>query len=174
MRGFTLVEVLITVFIFSLIFMAMFGVLSVGVGSWHTDDVEAGLNQELRKTLMVMNKQLRQSRTSVVTGVPADDNYYTSITFKVPEDVDGDGDVIDSLGNIEWSGDINYSLNANNQIIRSTQSGSSILANNISSLQFRRPAGNPDIIEIYITAQKATSMGRNLGSSIASSVRMRN
>lgn len=172
--GFTLVEVLVVVLIFSFIFMALFMVLAGGQSAWYTGDVQIELNQEIRKAIFTMDRQLRQTRTSVISGVPADDNYYTTITFKVPQDLDGDGDVIDSLGNLEWSGDITYSLNANNQIIRSTLSGSSILANNISSLQFRRPYGNPEIVQIYITAQKTTVLGRNLQAGIMSSVKVRN
>lgn len=167
MKGFTLVEVLVAVLIFSFISAAIFMVLSVGKASWYTGDAEIELNQEMRKALMIMNGQLRQSSSAVISGVPANDNYYTSITFKMPEGVDSDG-------SIDWSEDINYSLNANHQIISLNAGASSILANNITSLQFRRPSGNPDIIEIYIIAQKNTAGGRSLQDSITSSVKMRN
>lgn len=174
MKGFTLVEILVSVLIFSFIFMALFAILAGGQTSWYTADVQIELNQQVRGSLSTMNRQLRQTRVSVISDVPADDNYYTSITFKVPQDLDGDGDVIDSFGNIEWSENINYSLSEDGQIIRSTQSGSSVLANDISSLQFRRPSGNPNIIQIYITAQKTTVLGRELQTSIESRIKIRN
>jgi type II secretory pathway pseudopilin PulG len=174
-RGFSLVEALVVVFIFSLLFAALLMVLSGGQASWYTADVLMELNQEMRRSLLTMNKELRQTRSTEISNVPADDTFYTTITFKIPEDVDGDDDVIDSLGRIEWSGDVSYSLNADNQIIRTPMLGSiPVLANYVSSLQFRRLSGAPDIIEIYITAQKSTAWGRNLQADIVSSVRMRN
>ncbi|MBU4346541.1 MAG: prepilin-type N-terminal cleavage/methylation domain-containing protein [Candidatus Omnitrophica bacterium] len=174
MKGFTLVEILISIFIFSLVFMAMFMLLSGGQASFYTGDAQVELNQGLRNALITMNRELRQTRSTEINGVPADDNFYTSVTFRVPEDVDGDGDVIDASGSMEWSGNINYALNADNQIIRLVQADQSILANNISSLRFRRFAGNLDVIQIHITAQKATALGRSLESSIMSSIKMRN
>lgn len=174
LTGFTLVEVLITVAIFSLIFMAIFAVLTIGESSWYSGDISVELNQEIGRALLTMTRQLRQSRSTVISNVPADDTYYNSITFKVPQDIDGDGDVINSSGNMEWSQNISYSLNENKQIIRSTASGSSILANNIFSLQFKRFSGNDDVIQIYIIARKVTARRRSLESSIISSVKMRN
>lgn len=174
MKGFTLVEIMISLLIFSLIFMATFMVLSGGQSSWYIGDAKIQLNQELRRPLLTMNRELRQTRSSEIIGVPADDNFYTSITFRIPEDVDVDGDVIDALGNIEWSGNINYSLNASNQIVRSSPSGTSILANNVSGLQFMRPSGSPNTIDINISVQKTTTLGRNLQAGITSSVKMRN
>lgn len=172
--GFTLVEIMVTLLISSLMFTALFIVLSSGRNSWYIGDAQVRLNEEMRKPLLTINKELRQSRPSEITGVPADDNFYTSITFKVPEDTDNDGDVIDAAGNVEWSENITYALNANNQIVRSAPSGTSVLANNISSLQFRRPSGNPSAIQIYITANTTTVSGRNLQSNIMSSVNLRN
>lgn len=167
LTGFTLVEVLVSVLIFAFISAAIFMVLSVGKASWYTGDAEIELNQEMRKALMIINGQLRQSGSAVISGVPANDNYYTSITFKVSQGVG-------TSGSIQWSENINYSLNVNHQIISLKAGVSSILANNITSLQFRRPSGNPDIIESYITAQKNTAGGRSLQDSITSSVKMRN
>lgn len=174
MKGFTLVEIMVTTFLVLLIFTALFMVLAGGRASWYTGEAQVGLNEEIRKPLLTINRELRQSRTSQISGVPADDNFYTQITFKLPEDTDGDGDVIDASGNIEWSGNINYALNADNQIIRSAPSGSSILANSIFNLQFMRPSGNPNTIQIYIGAQKTTVTGRTLQSNITSSVKLRN
>lgn len=172
--GFTLVEVMVTLFIFSIIFMGIFVVLASGRATWHTADTQIQVYEEIRKALVNMDGQLRQARSSVITGVPADGNYYPSIIFKVPQDLDGDGDVLDALGNIEWSGSITYALNADNQIMRTGPSGSSAVANNISQLQFMRPTGNPNVIQIYMKATKATLTGRILEDSINSSVKMRN
>lgn len=173
-QGFSLVEALVSVFIFSLLFAALFMVLYGGQASWYTADTQTEVNQKARRPVLTMVKELRQTRSSEIIDVPADGNNYNTITFKIPEDVDGDGDVIDALGRIEWSGNINYSLNADNQIIRTTPSGPLVLADNISSLQFMRPVGSSDVIQISVTAQKNTVWGRNLESTISSSFKMRN
>ena len=174
MRGFTLVELLVTVFIFAMIFAATFAVLTVGNNSWYTGNEQVQVSQEVRKALLTMDRELRQSRSSVISDVFADGAYYDAITFRVPEDTDDDGDVIDAAGNVEWSDQINYSRNAENQIIRTTAAGTSILANDISNLQFRRPSGSPSIVEMYLTSQRSTAMGRQLSANIMSSVKMRN
>lgn len=173
MRGFSLVEVMVTILIFSLIFAAVFMLLTGGEASWYTGDVQIELNQEIRKALLTVNKELRQTASSVISDVPADGDYYTSITFRIPEDIDGDGDVISAIGTIEWSDNINYSLNANNQIIRSVSgTPQAVLANNISELTFTRP--NPRVVQIYIKARKSTLTGRNLEAEITSSLKLRN
>lgn len=178
MRGFTLIEILVATFIFSLIFIAVFMVLAGGKASFFTGDAAIEIHQEIRKVLLTMDKELRQSRSAVISGVPADDKFYDArifpLTFKIPEDLDSDGDVIDASGNIEWSGDITYSLNANNQIIRMTSTSTSVIANSISNLQFMRASGNPDIVQINISTQKTTNLGRTLNDTFTYLIKMRN
>lgn len=173
MKGFSLVEALITTVIFSLIFIAAFSVMNQGLRFWHIAEVDIELQQDLRRGLMAMDRQLRQSRTSKIS-IPADDNYYTSVVFNIPQDIDGDGDAVDASGNIEWSGNIAYALNADNQIVRTTQAGSLVLANNITNLEFKRFSGNPEIVEIDITAQGTVVPGKTSSVSINSLVMVRN
>ena len=175
-KGFTLVEVLVTLVIFSIIYMAVIMCLSTGRTSFYTGDTKIAVQQEIRKAFLVMNQELRQSRPSLIVGVPADGNNYSTITFNIPADADGDEDVIDDdSGNVEWSENITYTLNGNNQITRTTAStGATIIANNITNLQFRRLATSPNIIQISVNCQKATVLGRNLSDTILSSVTMRN
>lgn len=173
MKGFSLVEALVSVVIFSLVFIAVFSFMNQGLYSWHIADVNIEVQQEARRALMALDRHLRQTRTSQIS-IPADDNYYTSITFKIPEDTDADGDVIDSSGNIEWSGNIVYSLNANKQLIRTDSWGTSVLANNIVNLQFKRSSGNPRMVEVYITTQKTTVPDKTSQVSIRSLFKVRN
>jgi len=173
MKGFSLVELIVTTAIFCLIFIVIFGIMTEGLRFWHIADANIELQQDLRRGLMAMDRQLRQTRTSQIS-IPADDNYYASITFKIPEDTDGDGDTIDASGNIEWSGNITYSLNANSQIIRVCPAGALVLANNISVLQFKRFSGNPEVVEIDVTAQGAVAPGKISAINILSLVKVRN
>ncbi|MBI4335817.1 MAG: prepilin-type N-terminal cleavage/methylation domain-containing protein [Candidatus Omnitrophica bacterium] len=173
MKGFTLVESVITVAIFSLIFAALFAFMNQGLIGWHIAEANIELQQDTRRALLIMSRQLRQSRSSAVS-VPADDNYYTNITFRMPEDVDLDGDVIDSLGGIEWSGDISYAVNVSKQLARTSPSGTLILANNITALTFKRFSGNVDVIQINITALKTTVSDKTAQVDIEGLVKMRN
>ncbi|MDD5450066.1 MAG: hypothetical protein PHO42_05665 [Candidatus Omnitrophica bacterium] len=173
MSGFTIVEALVTVVIFTMIFIPLFGMMNQGLRYWHVAEVNIELQQDLRRGLMVMDNQLRQTRTSKIS-IPADDNYYNSIVFNIPQDTDGDGDAVDALGNIEWSGNITYALNQKNQIVRTSSAGNLVLANNITSLQFKRFSGNPEMVEIALTAQGTTVPGKISSMTISSLVMMRN
>lgn len=172
LRGLTILEVMITIFIFSLIIAAIFGIMTQSRLSFYIGNTKIEVQQEIRKAITVMNKELRQTTTSKIVGVPVDGNYYNTITFKIPQDRDGDGDVIDSFGNIEWSDEISYSL-INGQIIRNATDGNPpILANNIIRLLFRRR--NPKILEITVEAKKKALIGPESSANLTTQVTLRN
>lgn len=176
MKGFTLVEIIIVLFIFTIISGAIFSVLKMGGLAWNLGDVQVAVQQDLRRGMNAMIRELRQSRSSVISGVPADDNYYSLIIFRVPEDIDNDGDVVDDLGNVEWSNSIQYSLGGynNKQLLRVQDGTTSVLANNVNSLQLRRISVIPNILEIILLTQKVTIEGRSIQITLSSKVRLRN
>lgn len=145
--GFTLVEVMIVSFLFIIIMGGVLSILSVSRYSWYQTDVEIELQQDLRKAITRVTKELRESGFDSVgiamvaiqdgAGVNSSD----ILSFYVPVDYDNDGDIVDASGNIQWGaptlwankdpnceapGDncqylnykIVYLLNANNQFIR--------------------------------------------------------
>lgn len=171
-EGFTILEAMITIFIFSLILAAIFGIMTHGRTSFYTGSTTIELRQEMRKAIFWMKRELYQSSSLVIRGVPVDRNYYSAITFRTPQDRDGDGDVIDSLGNIEWSDEIRYSL-ITRQIIRHVPNeGPSVLANNISFLGFRRQT--PKILEINIQARKRPLFGPQIEANLITRIALRN
>ncbi len=108
--GFTLVELMVVIVIFLIIFAAIYGVLSMGWQSWHTGNTHVELQQETRKAMDKMVMELRESGSGYVSITGGG----SVITFQVPVDwdnegidLDGDGiadvtgDVIDNNGNIE-------------------------------------------------------------------------
>lgn len=175
-KGFTFIETIVTLLIFSIILGAIFTAMAMGRLSWYSGDAQVEVQQETRKGLSGMTRELRQTRSSVIRDVPPDGNYYNTITFNVPEDIDGDGDTIDNTGNIEWSSDITYSLGGlnNKQLLRTEGGQSTVLANNITLLQFRRGSTTQELLEINLQAEKKTIRGHSIQSSLGSQVKLRN
>ncbi len=169
--GFTLLEILVVIFLFSIISAAIFSVLATGRNSLSAGESQIGVQQACRNGLDSMIKELRQASVSTITGVPADGTNYNSITLQIPTAIGAAG--------ITWSSSIQYALGGLNgaQLLR-TQSGSQrVLANNISALSFNRSAANPNVINISITAQKNTFPGftaRQSTINLVSQVKLRN
>lgn len=176
-KGFTIVEVLISAVLIAVLILAAFSVLDVGSGSWFGSNAQVELRNEITRAFMGMERELRETRpVSAQMSV----NYGTSVNsigFKVPT-TDANGVVLDSFGYIVWSGNIVYALNGSNEIVRTDPNGSTrLLARNITSLQFSRnrtPALPLDLLIINITAQKASGVGKLATETGQLIIRMRN
>jgi len=172
MKGFTLIEVMVGVVILLLLILAAFAVMDVGRGAWFTGDVSVALRQEVIKAFARMERELNGTRPAQIslrigTSSP-------SLTFEIPQDINGDGTILDAQGNVEWSGNIVYALNGSNQITRTASGKTSVLANNIVNLQFSRPASPVNLLQIDITAQKVSSTGRTVQDAGQIIIKMRN
>ncbi|OGX15703.1 MAG: hypothetical protein A2166_02945 [Omnitrophica WOR_2 bacterium RBG_13_41_10] len=173
MKGFTLIEILVAVSIFSILIFAVFAVMDVGRSAWFTADVSAELRQELIKTFTRMERELKE--TAPAQTDLSSNSSSPSLTFSVPQDNDGDGTILNSTGNVEWSGSITYALNTNNQITRTASGVTTILANNITALLFTRPASSSDnLLQINITAQRRSAIGRVAQDNGQITIKMRN
>ncbi|MDO8602712.1 MAG: prepilin-type N-terminal cleavage/methylation domain-containing protein [Candidatus Omnitrophota bacterium] len=170
-KGFTLLEIMMVAFLFSIISAAIFSVLSTGRNSLSAGESQIGVQQACRNGLDSMIKELRQAGVSTITGVPANGTNYSAITFQIPTAIDAAG--------ITWSSGVQYALGGLNgaQLLR-TQSGiQKVLANNISALSFNRSAANPNVVNINITAQKNTFPGftaQQTAITLVSQVKLRN
>ena len=170
-KGFTLLEIIIVVFLFSIISAAIFSVLATAKNSLSAGESQISVQQACRNGLDAMIKELRQTNALKIADVPANGTNYSAITFQIPTAISETG--------ITWSSNINYSLGGLNgaQLLR-TQSGSQkVLANNISALSFNRSAANPNVVNISVTAQKNTFPGftaRQSTITFNSQVRIRN
>ncbi|MFA5287284.1 MAG: prepilin-type N-terminal cleavage/methylation domain-containing protein [Candidatus Omnitrophota bacterium] len=170
LKGFTIIEVLVSAVIISVLIMGAFAVLDVGRSSWFAGDVRSDLRKDIIRAFMAMERELRETRpVSVGAAARINLNYgesSSSIVFQVPQDSnDADTTILDSLGDIEWSGNITYSLSGNNEIIRVGPDGTTrVLARGITNLEFSRsrvPNDLPiDLLIINITAQKASGVGK--------------
>jgi len=170
MKAFTLVELLAATLIMCIIIAAVSVAFSVGQSSWFTGDTAIELRAQTIQAVITMDKELSATRPSKINLAIGESN--STVTFYLPQDNDADGIVVDSLGDIEWSGAITYSLNASNQIIRSLGENIRVLANDITNLIFTRTQDK--LIQVDITAQATTPQGRQLQDVEQAIIKMRN
>jgi type II secretory pathway pseudopilin PulG len=110
--SFTLVEVLIVAFLFIIILGGILSILAVGRDSWYQTDVEIELQQDLRKAMTRVTKELRESGFNSAGAVMvtiqdgAGVNNSDILSFYVPVDHDNDGDILDDSANIQWGAPI--------------------------------------------------------------------
>ena len=170
MKGFTLLEILVASLIMSIIMGALFVSLSIGQRSWFSGDASIELRDQTIRAVMTIDKELsatRPTKIDLAIGATA-----SAITFYLPQDNNGDGSVVDSSGNIEWSGAITYSLNGSNQIIRSSGGASRVIGIDIAALRFTRTQNR--LIQVDITAQKTTPSRQQLQDTEQAIIKMRN
>ncbi|MDP2653792.1 MAG: prepilin-type N-terminal cleavage/methylation domain-containing protein [Candidatus Omnitrophota bacterium] len=148
-RGFTLTEVMIAVFIFTILAAACYGLMAAGSSSWQVNRVKSELYQEMRKAQDWMIADLRQAGSTSVTDVTANGTWFTACTFRTSAGVSG--------GTIAWSGNtIQFSKGGTNssQLLRTTGGVTRVLANNVQTLQFRRLSATPRMMEVSLQTQK--------------------
>lgn len=180
-NGFTLIELAIVIAIILIIGWVAFGLLSAGTVTWHSGSTSLTLQQELRRGLNSMIKELEQTGSTVVN-VPADGLNYNSITLRVPEDIDGNGTVLDANGQKEWSTPITYQLTFNAQLnsfqlTRTQDVTTTVLANYlpaVNSMQFRRETWATDVLLISLQGQKSSPLGHVSTASVSGRAEMRN
>lgn len=152
-KGITLVEAMIVMLLFSIILTAILSALAVAKNSWESGGSQLSVQQEARRGLNSMSKELRQADLSNIAGVPADGGNYSSVTFQIPQTI--------TAICTTWSTSIQYLISGlnNAQLIRIQDGNQRVLANNISALSLSRNAATPKVINITITGQKNTFPG---------------
>lgn len=176
-RGFTLVEVLVSMAIVVGICLLLVAVLRMSRQSWQSAESYLAVSSELRRGLDAMSREVTATESGQLS-IAADGNWYAALTFKIPQDLNEDGTVLDAAGILEWSNLIAYSLSGTNgtQVVRS-QPGlpDRVLANGVTALQFRRVATTPKVVEILLTVQRGTDTGDFPNqASLSTKVRLRN
>jgi prepilin-type N-terminal cleavage/methylation domain-containing protein len=169
--GFTLVEVMLVAVLLSILLGSIFAVLNTGRISMSAGETQLTIQQECRRGLNSMVKELRQSSSLKITDVPANGVNYTSITFQIPANI--------SMNSTTWSSSIQYSLGGLNgtQLIRTQPGAQRILANYISSVIFTRSASTPNLLNVRVNARKNTFAGftaRQSDITLFSKIKLRN
>lgn len=169
-RGFTMIEALVTALIFSFIAGGIYTTMLAGDSSWSHNSIQIELQQELRKSMNAMQNDLQQSGSSAITDVPADGTWYDSITFYKTNGVSG--------ASISWNSDTTQFLlgGANSdQLQRIEGSTTTVIAQDISSLQIRRLSTASGIVEVSLEAEKGgLKRGGTVSDSLDFKVSLRN
>lgn len=168
LRGFTLVEVLMTVVIFAVLFGVCFTILLSGSDSWQVNSTQMQLQQNLRRAMNWIKEDLIEAGQSTITNVPANGSWYNTITFSVPSGVSGNA--------ITWaSPSIQFLLGgASSNELQRTSGTTKTVAQYIQSLQFRRQATSPTIVEVSLQAQKNSVKGTPVTMTKSFKVKLRN
>jgi hypothetical protein len=168
LKGISLSELLVTVFIFLSISGALYASFAVGQDSWMVNKAQITLNSELRKTAERVKQDLVQAGAASIVDVPADGEWYQSITFRVPLNV------VD--GGIVWdSEDIVFSLDENNNRLMRTREGvSQVVGQHLIFARFRRAVLTPDILEVSLGASNEELKGDSLESQLDIHIKLRN
>jgi Tfp pilus assembly protein PilW len=167
--GSSLLEVLVTLMIFSIIIAAINATLLIGDSSWNTNSIHIELQQELRKSMDWMKDDLRQTGASAISDVPANGTWYTAITFQKTTGVSG--------GSITWDSDTTRFIlggSGADQLQRIEGLTTTVIAQSMQSVRFRRLAGAPDIVEVALQAQRDTFKGATITSNLNFKVQLRN
>jgi len=141
MKGFTLLEILVTVLIFTFIVGGMYGVLNLTKTNYDTNLVSLNLQRQARQG---MSRLIREIRQAYFPSILDKNETRTSITF-----------------NTTVAGNITYSL-VSGQLKRtsSIDTTGKIIANDITGLSFPAIVGN--IQKITLRASKTfRSLGKN-------------
>jgi prepilin-type N-terminal cleavage/methylation domain-containing protein len=180
--GFTLVEVIVATAVFFILVNMAFVTMNTGMNSWFSSSTSVELRSELIKTLAAMERELKETAPAKLENLPSGGSAAT-LTFHLPQDVDGDGTLINWNGTapkyepiIEWSPTtVTYAVNGTGVLIRSTSLGQSrVVAQDIVGLQFSRPTTVSNILQIDLSAQKNDVKGRVLSDAARLMIKMRN
>jgi len=119
MRGYSLIEIMVSAAILIVIVTAILFVFTVAEKSWYADLGIVELQQEVRQSMDGMSRELRQAESDI----------------SKPLVISGDGSSIQFY--INGYGDpINYYLNGTELVREHPQNTVKVLANNISNLTF--------------------------------------
>jgi hypothetical protein len=179
--GFTVVEMLVTAFLFVLVMLA---VVTAGIqmrSIFQSTDISAVLQQEARVAIRVITDDLRKTNRSRITITRDYPEAGTDrIVYELPQDSDSDG-VPDFSGGLIW--DINtvtiqLEEAGSTRLIRSQGSDTTVLAENVKSINFADSGIDTSLYinEVKIDLELEGSVGatRTTGILYTFFVRMRN
>ncbi len=154
-KGFSLIELTVAFGVFTILIAAIYMVLLIGDSTTRTGLTYIELSQDARLGIDRMIKELHNARRSTI-GIPDG----SDIAFQVP-------------GN---SNTIQYSLAGlqGRQLIRTEAGTSTVLCNNVQSIQFSPSPFSGSVISIALQTEKTSLSRRNLTTALNVRLKARN
>jgi prepilin-type N-terminal cleavage/methylation domain-containing protein len=84
MKGFTLLEILVTILIFGFIVGGIYGVLNIARTNYDTTLVSLNLQRQVRQGMSRLSREIRQANASTIVISTPDANNNNTITFNTP------------------------------------------------------------------------------------------
>ena len=173
--GFTLIELMVSSAIAVGIGVVITMTLKMSQQSWEVSDAYLTSSLQLRMAAETLSHDFVSAKETTLS-IPANGAWYNTISFQMPLDMNGDGSMVGGGGAVELSPVFSYSLGgaSGNQVIRTLNGAfNRVVANGVSSIQFRRQAATPKVVEISLTVQRGLGDFKNTAS-CATQVRVRN
>jgi len=183
--AFTLTELMVVVGILSVVGGLAFELLSHLSDFWDVATTQADLRSLDQAAVNMMTRDLvnatRKGAGSppnlVIPPLPGN----TSVQFYLPTDLDGNGLIIDGMGNIEWDMitpvQFQY-VAAARQVLRVRGATTQVVAQNVQSATFNDQSTDPslysDEVRIQLTLQRMTPRQRSVTVSSSTVVKLRN
>ncbi|MCM8773618.1 MAG: hypothetical protein NC820_02635 [Candidatus Omnitrophica bacterium] len=185
-KCFTLIEVLLSASILAVISAIMLSFFIQGSNLWQLITNQSDLRSIARNAMNYMRQELQNTtRTSPEIpspnlSIPSKPNN-NSVDFYLPIDIDGNGLIIDDIGNTEWdkSNKIQYQYVPGLRQLRRLEKGNKyVIANNVASIEFEDNSINPVLynneLKIVLKLEKLTPQNRTVSISVTSIVKLRN
>ncbi|MEW6075547.1 MAG: prepilin-type N-terminal cleavage/methylation domain-containing protein [Candidatus Omnitrophota bacterium] len=184
--GFTLIETLLSVVIFVVLSLLMAQFFIQAIDVWQSSTYDTELRSAARNAIGLMSNELYcATRTSTVfpsanLTIPDVPNNH-NVTFYLPQDIDGNGLVLNATGSTEW--DIAHPVQyqyvaADKELLRVANSTSTILCRDVANVEFEDNAINPtlynDELRVLLTLQRMTPFHRNVTINLRSIIKLRN
>ena len=178
--GFLLVEMLMVLAIVGIVAGGLIQMFLSGNQTWQTQESSMLSTMELRRGIDALTREIASTQIADLTEIPSNGTWISgNLVFRIPEDGADVGTTVvnDATGVLEWSAPITISLGGTGgtQILRTQSGTTSVLANGVTALQFRRQAATPSIVEINVSVRKGTTTSNFPNSAtIGTRVRVRN
>jgi len=162
--GYGLVELMITMSVFVLLVLAAGTMFDRSGESLDWNFHRVALQEELRRTIATMTREIRESSPSSPNPITTGPN---TITFQIPTNVAGNTVT-------GWTS-ISYGLGPNNTVSRTANGQVTIIGSSVQGLRFTYPfnSTSPRTVQIQITGVR-TTLKRNMTTIVTGQVVLRN
>lgn len=168
--GMTIIELVVVLALLVLVFGMTAVLFSQGQVAWLNQSAKLTLQHEARQAVQLMARELRQT----ALGWVAIGGGGRSIQFRLPTDLDGDGDVINAAGAVEWGAPITYAVEPSLQLVKRQGAARTVLANGVNTVDFRQDPIDPQRLIVRVVLERRTLVGHALQADSSTEIRLRN